>query len=279
MKLSSPETHAVLSIAGSDPSGGAGVQADLKTFAVLGVYGCAAITCLTAQNTQGVSATLPVDPDFVRQQIHLVLNDLPITHVKTGMIYSGAIAEAVGEALADFKGEIICDPVMMASDGHDLLRPDADGSFKKHLLSHATVLTPNIPELKLLSGHDCSRQEEARMAGLSLFDQFENLQAVVVKGGHQNEQRDEITDTLLLRPTGTGAHRILQQSHRRIETSNTHGTGCTFASAFAAFHLLTGNYEISFQRAVNFIDQLLKRGASLTIGKGHGSLPHHLYIP
>ena len=259
----SPDSSAVLSIAGSDPSGGAGIQADLKTFAVLGVYGCAAITCLTAQNSQGVFDTRPLDPDFVKKQIELVLQDLQISHIKIGMVGTGMIASAIGEALADFSGEIICDPVMAASDGHDLLEPDAMKSFRRYIIGNATVLTPNIPELQMLTHQDCGRHEDALQAAASLFEQFTSLRAIVLKGGHLAEHENRITDSLLLRTDRHDSPGILQQSHPRIQTPNTHGTGCTFASAFTAYHLLTGSYEKSFHNAVTFIDLLLSKGSSL----------------
>ena len=152
-------SNAILTIAGSDPSGGAGIQADLKTFTAAGVYGAAAITSLTAQNTKGVRAVQPVAPEFVKQQVKLVLEDLPVSHIKTGMIGTAAIARILGEILHDFPGEVICDPVLSASDGAPLLEGSGLDDFKRHLLGNATVITPNLPELSKLSGMEAPDQQ------------------------------------------------------------------------------------------------------------------------
>ena len=135
---------AILAIAGSDPSGGAGIQADLKTYASLGVYGCAAISCLTVQNSKGVYAIQAVAPELVKEQIRKVLADLPVSHIKTGMIGTGAVARAIGACLTEFKGTIVCDPVLKASDGHDLLTSEGLACLGEHLIGRATALTPNF---------------------------------------------------------------------------------------------------------------------------------------
>ena len=266
---------AVLSIAGSDPSGGAGIQADLKTFTAIGVYGGAAITCLTAQNSLGVSSCLPIAPDFVKEQIRLVLADLPVSHIKTGMLGTDEIAGAMAEALHNFSGEIICDPVLTASDGHDLFQKTKGNTGLEALLRTATVLTPNLPELATLTGQKLETPQEATEAAIALLARYPKLRAIVLTGGHLREQAGEVEDFLLLKQDS--GPKILTAKHPRIATQNTHGTGCTFASAFAAYHLLHGNDQDAFFKAVAFVDAILRQSASLALGKGKGPLAHHLF--
>jgi hydroxymethylpyrimidine/phosphomethylpyrimidine kinase len=273
-----PDRHAsraVLSIAGSDPSGGAGIQADLKTFTAIGVYGGAAITCLTAQNSLGVDSCLPVAPEFVKKQIKLVLADLPVSHIKTGMLGSDEIAGAMAEALRDFSGEIICDPVLTASDGHDLFQKTGENAGLQSLLNRATVLTPNLPELTSLTGQKLETPEEAVVAATALLARYPKLRGVVLTGGHIQEQAGEVEDFLILRQAS--GPEILSSRHARIATKNTHGTGCTFASAFAAYHLLLGNYQEAFFKTAAFMDTVLRQSAPLALGKGKGPLAHHLF--
>ena len=261
---------ACLTIAGSDPSGGAGIQADLKTFAALKVYGCAAITCLTAQNSRGVSSFQTVAGDFIREQIDLVLDDLPITHIKIGMVGSPEAAAAIAAALAGFKGQIIFDPVLRASDGTSLMTQ----GFLAQLLtvvSLATVITPNLPELRILTGHPCADSTEIiRQAG-RLLTTFPALQAIVVTGGHLHPQAEEITDFLLVKTEDATAPTVETATHPRVQTSNTHGTGCTFASAFTAYHLQRNDYREAFFHTVDFMDRLLRSSASY-----RGGMQHHL---
>lgn len=258
----------VLSIAGSDPSGGAGIQADLKTFTALGVYGAAAITCLTVQNTGGMRAFSAVDPILVRRQIEAVLSDLPVSHVKIGMIGGAAVAKAVAEVLADFSGEVVYDPVLAAGDGHALL-PAADlAVLKATVMNRATVLTPNLPELEILSG-----QPEA--AAASLFAAYPRLRALVITGGHRREEEAEIVDLLLLKEGyGLTSH---EQRHPRLAGGNFHGTGCTFAAALTACHLKYGSWPEAFQAATAFTEAAIRAGAELKLGHGpHHPLAHHL---
>ncbi|MEJ2031821.1 MAG: bifunctional hydroxymethylpyrimidine kinase/phosphomethylpyrimidine kinase [Deltaproteobacteria bacterium] len=265
----------VLSIAGSDPSGGAGIQADLKTLAVLGVYGAAAVTCLTVQNTREVAAVTPVAPDLVREQIELVLADLPVTHIKIGMIGTAPIAEAVGEALTGFAGEVIYDPVLRASAGADLIEPEALAAVRAGVIGRSTVITPNLAELAALTGHIGTGPEELQAAGRQLLSDFPGLRAVVIKGGHGPLQSGQVTDYLLHRPAAGAPPVSLEASRPWVETANSHGTGCTFASAYAAFHLLTGSDELAFTRAAAFVHRLLVASAGLRLGGGAGPLLHH----
>jgi hydroxymethylpyrimidine/phosphomethylpyrimidine kinase len=267
-----------LSIAGSDPSGGAGIQADLKTFLAVGVYGAAAITCLTAQNSQGVYASLPLEPEFVRRQVELVLADLTVSHVKTGMLGTNGIALAIVQALRDFSGEVICDPVFRASDGHPLFTVAGQKAGLQALLERATVLTPNLPELAELtagSTGSIATLSAALEAAASLLDHYGNLRAVVLTGGHLPEEEGGVVDSLILR--GHGGREIFSVRHPRIRTTNTHGTGCTFASAFTAYHLLSNDDRTAFARAVAFMDQVMRKSAGLALGRGKGPLAHHLF--
>lgn len=268
-------SRAILSIAGSDPSGGAGIQADLKTFTAIGVYGGAAITCLTAQNSLGVSSCLPIAPEFVKNQIELVLADLPVSHIKTGMLGTDEIAGAMAEALCDFSGEIICDPVLTASDGHELFCTTERNIGLQALLNAATVLTPNLPELATLTDRNLKTPQEAVEAATALLARYPKLRAIVLTGGHIQEQAVKMEDFLILRHKS--GQETLTAKHARIATQNTHGTGCTFASAFAAYHLLHGNDQDAFFKAVAFMDTVLRQSASLTLGKGKGPLAHHLF--
>lgn len=265
----------VLSIAGSDPSGGAGIQADLKTFTAIGVYGGAAITCLTAQNSLGVFSFLPVAPEFVKEQIRLVLADLPVSHIKTGMLGTDEIAGAIAEALGDFSGEIICDPVLTASDGHELFRKNGENKGLQALLHKATVLTPNLHELAILTGQQLETPQEAVTAATTLLSSFPGLRTIALTGGHLKEQAEEVEDFLIIRQASGTA--TIPVRHQRINTRNTHGTGCTFASAFAAYHLLYSNDREAFFKTAAFMDTVLRQGAGLALGRGNGPLAHHLF--
>jgi hydroxymethylpyrimidine kinase/phosphomethylpyrimidine kinase len=269
------DPRAILTIAGSDPSGGAGIQADLKTFATLKVYGAAAITCLTVQNTTGVFATNPVDPQVVREQASRVLADLPVSHIKLGMLGNRGIVRAVGEVLAGFQGEVICDPILRSSSGNTLLDEDARADFQRVILGRATALTPNFHEFRILTGVAYDDDRETSLAVARLFKEFPRLAALVLKGGHRREDAQEVIDVLYLR-SGAGYQQI-DSRRPRIKTGNTHGTGCTFASALAAGHQKTGSWEKAFLLACNYLDQLLRASASARMGQGSGPLLHHLY--
>lgn len=270
--MTSRQTRAILSIAGSDPSGGAGIQADLKTFTVLGVYGCAVVTSITVQNTLGVLSCHPLPPELVHHQTTAILADLTVSHIKIGMIGSAAIATALCQALDGFKGEIIYDPVMYSSVGQPIRTTDSLEGVRQ-IAERATVLTPNLQELQLLAGGECLSMEEALAAGQKLFTLFPQMKAVTIKGGHLNPEQSEVTDTLLL----AGHDQPLSKIHPRINSANTHGTGCTFASALAAYHQQSGDYRDAFRRSVDFLDSLLSASADFCLGHGTGGLYHHLH--
>lgn len=260
----------ILSIAGSDPSGGAGIQADLKTFAARGTYGMAALTALTAQNTRGVSGVHLVPPGFVAAQIAAVFADIRVDAVKIGMIASAEIAEAVAAALAPHRGvAIVLDPVMVAKGGASLLAQEAVAALTRRLLPCASVLTPNLPEAAALLGE----AEAVDRAGME--DQARRLlglgpKAVLLKGGHL--PGSESPDVLA---TPTGLHWF---EGVRVLTRNTHGTGCSLSSAIAAELGKGLALAAAVAAAKRFIAGAVRMSDALTVGSGHGPL-HHFHAP
>jgi hydroxymethylpyrimidine/phosphomethylpyrimidine kinase len=268
--------NTVLTIAGSDPSGGAGIQADIKTFTVIGVYGGAAITCLTSQNTQRVFNVVPIEPSFVEEQISYVLQDLAVSHIKIGMVGTPAIIESICGQLSDFQGEIIYDPILLSSSGQDLMDKNGYDAVRNHLLNICTVVTPNLPELPVLSEKKCSTPEEIFAAAKFLLKKHNKLRSVLVKGGHSRPEETMVEDFLITTDRETGQTEVIAESHPRLDTRNTHGTGCTFSAAFTAYHLLTNDDRLAFRKSVSFMDELLTLSASRDIGHGTGPLIHHL---
>jgi len=277
MSLIKLPQKAVLTIAGSDPSGGAGIQADLKTFTMIGVYSGAVISCLTAQNTKGIKAVQTLDPLFVRKQIESVLEDLDVSHIKIGMIGSAQVAESICAGLAGFQGEIICDPIQLSSSGQQLIDDKGYDVVKEKLLAICSVVTPNLPELFLLTGIDPgSNSSSITEAAEKLLHTYDNLQGVIVTGGHSEATADSVTDYLFTRTNAHKTAACLEISHPRVASSNTHGTGCTFSAAFTAYHLLTGSYSKAFQKTTRYMNVLIKKSVPFTIGHGTGPLMHHL---
>jgi len=214
-----------LTIAGSDSGGGAGIQADLKTFAAHGVFGTSAITAITAQNTVGVTAVFPLPADLVTAQIEAVATDIGLHAVKTGMLATAAIVEAVAAAIASLDlPNVVVDPVMIAKSGDRLLEPEAVSAMTTELLPRAFVVTPNIPEAEVLASMSIPTVKEARRAARRIREM--GPQAVVIKGGHL--EGADVIDLLW------DGHELIELRAPRIESGNTHGTGCTFASAIAA---------------------------------------------
>ena len=275
------QLETALAIAGSDPSGGAGIQADLKTFTMLGVYSGAVITCHTVQNTTGVASYHPVDGELVKQQIMAVLEDMAVSHIKIGMVGSKEIAAAIDAALDNFQGEVIWDPVLRASSGQ--LLTDAAGAtdILEILAKRVTVLTPNLPELAALTQKNIIGTDAMRDAALYLLDRFEKMRTVLVKGGHKEKKNDAVTDYLVRREkdgdsTSSTSYEVFSETHPHIATKNDHGTGCTFASAFTAFHLLTGSERTAFTKTSAFMHEMLQLSAPYEIGRGRGPLLHYL---
>lgn len=266
----------VLTIAGSDPTGGAGIQADLKTMTAVGVYGAAVITCITVQNSRGVTRVEPLHPVLVGEQIEAVLADHQVTHVKIGMVGTAAIARIIARKLQNFAGEVIFDPVLLATTGQQLTAVEDLERIRAELLPRTTVLTPNLPELEQLTGMPASNAEETRDAVASLFQASDRLRAVLVKGGH-GDTSTMITDTLYQGSAGVVTSEAL--SHTFLQTVNSHGTGCTLATALTAFLALGGDYSASFRQAVFFLQKIMRQSAAtqvVTNPKGKGGLLHHL---
>lgn len=245
----------ILTIAGSDPTGGAGLQADIKTLNAIGVYAAAVVTCITVQNSRGVTKVEPLQPELVREQINAVLEDHLVTHIKIGMVGTAKIAEAICKALDDFAGEVIIDPVLLSTTGQDLLPLSELASIKSGLFSMATVITPNLPELTAITGIEVDTPEHILEAGDNLLDQFANLRAALLKGGHGAGEH-EVTDLLLYK--SAELIKLISSTRPLVNTRNTHGTGCTLASAYAAYHSLTGDDEQAFFRSTNFMQQALE---------------------
>ncbi|API56222.1 bifunctional hydroxymethylpyrimidine kinase/phosphomethylpyrimidine kinase (plasmid) [Rhizobium leguminosarum] len=256
----------VLSIAGSDPSGGAGIQADLKAFSARGVYGMAVLTALTVQNTQGVSGVHLVPPQFVADQINAVFADVRVDAVKIGMIANAGIADAVASALTDHRDiPIVIDPVMIAKGGAALLAPEAVDVLTRRLLPLATLLTPNLPEAAALL-HQPVAANRAQMA-----EQAERLRAlgpaaVLVKGGHLDS--DESPDVL------ANAAGLRWFEARRVPTKNTHGTGCTLSSALAAELAKGASAQEAVAIAKDYLAGAVAAAGRLTVGSGHGPVQH-----
>jgi hydroxymethylpyrimidine/phosphomethylpyrimidine kinase len=259
-----------LTIAGSDPSGGAGVQADLKTFAAFGVYGAAVLTALTAQNTRGVDAVMAIPPDFIAKQIHSVASDLKVAGTKTGMLGDAATVSAVAAAIARHDlHPLVVDPVMVATSGDVLLAPDAIDAVRQLLLPLADVLTPNLHEAARLVGEALATDEAAmERQGRALLAL--GSRAVLVKGGHS---AGDAIDVLV---TGD---RTLRLAAPRIDTRHTHGTGCTLSAAIAAGLARGETIESAVAEAKAFVWAALTSGQSLGIGGGNGPLDHAIAWP
>jgi len=247
-----------LTIAGSDSGGGAGIQADLKTFAALGVHGTSAITAITAQNTIGVTAILELPPSLIRQQIDAVVEDIGVQAAKTGMLSSPEIIEAVAVAIEQHGIEqLVVDPVMVAKGGAKLLRDEAVVALRGRLVPLAAVLTPNLPEASVLLGRPIATLDERRQAARDLVAM--GARAVVVKGGHAN---GDVTDVFF---DGT---RLVELEGTRIATPNTHGSGCAFSAAITAFLARGADPLDAVREAKAFITGAI--AGALEIGHGHG---------
>ena len=254
-----------LTVAGSDSGGGAGIQADLKTFFALGVYGMSAITALTAQNTRGVQGVHPVPPSFVAQQIDSVVSDIGVDAAKTGMLGSADVVEAVAERLqAHGIRRLVVDPVMVAKSGDPLLAPEAVEAVRRRLLPLALVVTPNLPEAARLTGLDVTGPEAMREAARRLHDM--GARFVVVKGGHLPDGSGRAVDLVF-----DGTH-FSEVEGPRFDTPHTHGTGCTFSAAIAAY-LARGLEPLEAIRlAKAFITRAI--GAAVPLGGGRGPTHH-----
>ncbi|WP_390913601.1 bifunctional hydroxymethylpyrimidine kinase/phosphomethylpyrimidine kinase [Pseudosulfitobacter sp. SM2401] len=248
-----------LTIAGSDSGGGAGVQADLKSFSAMGVYGASVVTAITAQNTQAVTAIHAVPDDIVAAQIKAVLDDIDIHAIKIGMLGTPSLIKAVVEALSNFSGSIVLDPVMVAQSGDKLLADSAIDALTTQLIPRATLLTPNLPEAESLVGAGTLAEQSARLFDLG-------AQAVLMKGGHADGAT--CVDALVTRDA---THQL---SAPRIQTGNTHGTGCSFSSAIAACLAQGLTLKASVVRSHHWLHQAIVQADTLEVGHGHGPVHH-----
>ena len=251
-----------LSIAGSDSSGGAGIQADIKTMTANGVYAMTAITALTAQNTTGVTGIMEVTPEFLAQQLDSIFTDIRPDSVKIGMVSSSALIQVIAEKLKEYKAEnIVVDPVMVATSGSKLISDDAIETLKTCLMPLSSILTPNIPETEVLAEMKVETEEEMILAAKKISETFHC--AVLCKGGHQlNDAND-----LLYRD---GEYKWFHG--KRIQNPNTHGTGCTLSSAIASNLAKGYSMDESVKRAKDYISEALE--AMLDLGKGSGPMKH-----
>ena len=263
------EYYKVLTIAGSDSGGGAGVQADLKTFAANGCYGMSVITALTAQNTQGVTGIHALPPSFAVEQMRAVFTDIGTDAIKIGMLYSAELIEAVAETLNEFRPRnIVLDPVMVAQSGDKLLQDEAIQAIREHLMPLADVVTPNLPEAEVLLGRKIDSFQDVQRAARELSQI--GGRSILVKGGHMAESKS--TDLLYL----TEEDRFVRLEADRIDSRNNHGTGCTLSSAIAA-HMAKGrDIQAAVEKAKTYIQNAIKAGASYEIGHGHGPV-HHFF--
>ena len=259
-------TAIAVTVAGSDSSGGAGIQADLKTFAALGVYGASVITALTAQNTRGVKAIHDVPPDFIAAQIDAVFSDLDIGAVKIGMLSQVATIEVVAKSLDRYRAKnIVLDPVMIATSGDRLLASDAVEALRKLLIPRALVVTPNLPEAAALADASPARNEqEMEIQARELLAL--GVPNVLIKGGHGSGE--ESVDLLI------GQGTVLRLSARRVDTKNTHGTGCTLSSAIAAGLAKGLDLKTAVQNAKAYVTGAIAAADKLKVGRGHGPVHH-----
>ncbi|MBV1900127.1 MAG: bifunctional hydroxymethylpyrimidine kinase/phosphomethylpyrimidine kinase [Kordiimonadaceae bacterium] len=255
----------VLVVAGSDPSGGAGVQADIKTITALGGYAATAITALTVQNTLGVTDIKAVAGAFVAAQMDAVLSDIGADALKTGMLFNAAIIRAVVQAIkkAGYAGPVIVDPVMVATSGDVLLKKDAITALKKNLLPITSLLTPNIPEAEALCGFPIKTDIDILKAGKAILAM--GPKAVLIKGGHLPSE--QLVDTLMI-----AGGEEMQIKSTRIESKHTHGTGCTMASALAAGLARGESTELAFSHAHAFVRSAILHAPGF--GAGNGPLGH-----
>lgn len=255
-----------LTVAGSDSSGGAGIQADLKTMSALGVYGMSVITAITAQNTQGVTAIHPIPPEIVKAQAQAILSDISCDTVKIGMLYSTDIAIALLDILDQYIPQfIVLDPVMVSTSGHRLAGDDICRILKERFFPRATLITPNIPEAALLSGVEISGEKEVYRAGEKLL--HDGCRAVLVKGGH-------LSGTTMNDVLFAAGKEPQVFSSAKVETVNTHGTGCSLSSAIAAFLALGKPLDEAVAQAKTYVAHALEAGAGVSVGKGHGPIDH-----
>lgn len=261
-----PRYPTVLTIAGSDSGGGAGIQADLKTIAALGAYGASAITALTAQNTQGVRAIHPVPPDFLKEQLEAVFEDITIDAVKIGMVNKIEVAQVIAGILDRFKPEfIIFDPVMVSTSGAKLIQDETIEVLWKELFSRADLITPNLDEAQILIGRPISSLDEMQEAAQEMVER--GCKAVLLKGGH-------LIGPVLYDVFARNGEETLIFETAHIESTNVHGTGCTLSSAIATFIARGNALPEAILFAKSYITEAIEAGKNVKTGNGSGPLNH-----
>lgn len=261
----------ILSIAGSDCSGGAGIQADLKAISALGGYAATAITAITVQNTTGVRAIHSIPPVFVRGQIEAVMDDIHPDAIKIGMINDVEIVKVIAFCLRRYKPRfVVFDPVMVSTSGHKLIEDDAIGALTKELMPLSTLITPNLSEAEVLTGRALHSVEDMKAAAVELL-KF-GCKAVLLKGGHL--EGGKMCDVLQI--AGEQAPHLFTSD--KIESKNTHGTGCTLSSSIATLLALGHNLPDAVKRAKDYVTGGIVHGKDIYIGEGHGPL-NHFYAP
>ncbi|TXZ06299.1 bifunctional hydroxymethylpyrimidine kinase/phosphomethylpyrimidine kinase [Vibrio mimicus] len=267
--ISSNPTPIVLTIAGSDSGGGAGIQADIKAISATGSYACSAITAITAQNTLGVSAVYPLPLEILEQQLDAIFSDIPVLAVKIGMLADAQIIALVAKKLRQYQPKwIVLDPVMISTSGHHLLAEDAVVILKNELLPLASIITPNLPEAAVLVGMAEQEWQQNPQQGIAALRQLDT-QAVLLKGGHNHQQMD--SDDLLIEVDNIHHFRA-----PRIATKNTHGTGCSLSSAIASYLAQGHALKDAVEKAKHYIHQAILYADQLKIGQGYGPV-HHFY--
>jgi hydroxymethylpyrimidine/phosphomethylpyrimidine kinase len=258
----------VLTIAGSDSGGGAGIQADLKTISSLGCFGTSVITAITAQNTIGVTAIHPVPPEIIEKQLNAVLSDIGTDAVKIGMLHSVEIIKTVAGALKKFKlKKIVLDPVMVATSGDKLIEDNTVSALIRYLFPFAEIITPNIPEAEILTGFKIITRDDMNDSALKLLTYGNS--SVLLKGGHL---KGDVLYDIYVHKVRKGNIRIFK--NRYINTDNVHGTGCTLSSAIASFMAHGEETEVAVEKAINYLQGAIQHGMNYRTGHGHGPVNH-----
>lgn len=257
----------VLAIAGSDSGGGAGIQADIKSISATGSYAACAITAITVQNTMGVSNVMPIPPEIIAAQIDAVVTDIGADAVKIGMLHSSEVIKAIRAKLHELSvGNIVLDPVMVSTSGHRLIEEEAVATLVSELIPMARVITPNIPEAEILSGEKISCQDDLPRIARKLS--FGGKVSVMMKAGHLSDR--SVVDIFY----NAEEDRMVELPSRRVDTPNTHGTGCTLSSAIASYLAQGMDPDSAVTSAKNYIAGAIESGSHYIIGHGHGPVDH-----
>lgn len=266
MEIEYKTLNKVLTIAGSDCSGGAGIQADIKTISACGCYAASAVTAITVQNTLGVTAVHPIPSDIITGQIDAVLSDIGADAIKIGMLQDSHIILAISKCLKKYSiKNIVLDPIMVSTSGHRLIEEEAIQTLKNNLLYSARVITPNIPEAEVLCGKKITQQKDLAKIAREIS---KNKTSVLLKAGHLTD--NILTDIFYNAETDE----IIELTSKRLDTKNTHGTGCTLSSAFASYLAQGFNLNDAAKKAKEYINQAIISGKDYKIGNGHGPVNH-----